>query len=732
MNEKTPDVKRITQWTIVLLAIGLIVFAYLQLSQPQEEKGNTFDVTPSSASLVCSIGGLGSSADELSLFRTLLNAANTRSALRQWLETLDQLDSLRSNNRSWYDLLQTSEITFQTPDALNPSNWSVAIALPSNASGESYMKHWLPDLPKREFKGANLFIGADAGWFELRNCLVISPSVAMLEDIALQADKKNVLAQDEAFNASYVLRSKDVPLHIASRVSETGWLTLDAVFTATGTLLNGFISTSSESAYPLLLETAAGDFSIANALPYETTFLDGLHAESFDSSWQSLNRYYAGSPADSFWSQAWQDLGDTCQCDLNEIMLGWRTGEQGCAVIEITDSLSEAVTYTGIADTANVIDILRPILANQATPTDGIYAVGLPIAFQRNSMPSAAVETNYIIQIDGFLFSAASPLALKTIRAASKHLSERAEFTSLLTQTSKGSGRFIYQSNSEITLLPASLTTLLEGADHWCATTEVSQPGRILVSIALPIRVKDQAPVKAPAALEPAETNLVISEPVNESGRSWSVINHNTQEKETLKHDGKNKLELVDAVGQTLWALDMSPISGDVVQVDALKNNKLQMAFATEGGIYVLDRNGNNLAGFPYLPKPPVTSPLLIADYDNTKKYRLIFGMGDGMLSNVGIDGKATSGWKYQTVNSEPIIRVASAKVGGDDVLIAVSKNGAVQLLKRTGEVKTSCTSVLDGFDGKTLEIIPGNDLPSTSIVYSTATGAKTVQLAVQ
>jgi hypothetical protein len=199
-----------------------------------------------------------------------------------------------------------------------------------------------------------------------------------------------------------------------------------------------------------------------------------------------------------------------------------------------------------------------------------------------------------------------------------------------------------------------------------------------------------------------------------------------------LKHDGKNKLELVDAAGQTLWALDMSPISGDVVQVDALKNNKLQMAFATEGGIYVLDRNGNNLAGFPFLPKPPVTSPLLIADYDNTKKYRLIFGMGDGMLSNVGIDGKATSGWKYQTVNSEPIIRVASAKVGGDDVLIAVSKNGAVQLLKRTGEVKTSCTSVLDGFDGKTLEIIPGNDLPSTSVVYSTATGAKTVQLAVQ
>ena len=732
MNEKTPDAKRITQWAIVLLTIGLIAFAYIQLSQPQTEKGNTFQVIPNSATLVCSIRGLGGSADEISLFRTLLNSANMRSAFSQWSETLDHLDSLRSNNRSWYDLLQTSDITFQSTDALNPSNWSVAIALPSNSKGESYMKHWLPDLPKREFKGANLFIGSNAGWCELNNCLIISPSVAMLEDIALQTDKKNVLANNEAFNASYELRSKDVPLHISSRVSETEWLTLDAVFTATGTLLNGFLSSTTESAYPLLLEAASGDFAIANTLPYQTTFLDGLHAEAFDSTWQALNRYYAGSPAESFWSQAWQDLGDTCQCDLNEIMLSWRTGEQGCAVIEITDSLSEAVTYTGIADSANVLEILRPLLANQATPPDGIYAVSLPLAFQRNSMPSASVETNYITQIDGFLFSAASPLPLKTIRAASKRLSEQTEFASILSQASKSSGRFIYQSNSEIMLLPASLTTLLEGANHWCVTTEASQPGRILVSIALPIRVKDQVQVQAPDAIEVEEKSLSMSEPTDEIGRSWSVINHNTQEKETLKHDGKNKLELIDVSGQTVWTLDMSPILGDVVQVDALKNNKLQMAFATEGGIFVIDRNGNNLPGFPFVPKPPITSPLLVADYDNTKKYRLLFSMGDGMLLNLGIDGKATSGWKYQPLSGEPIIKVASAKVSGDDVLFAISKNGAVQMLKRTGEVKAACASVLDGFDGKTLEIIPGNDLPSTTIVYSTATGAKTVQLAVQ
>jgi hypothetical protein len=174
-------------------------------------------------------------------------------------------------------------------------------------------------------------------------------------------------------------------------------------------------------------------------------------------------------------------------------------------------------------------------------------------------------------------------------------------------------------------------------------------------------------------------------------------------------------------------------VLGDVVQIDALKNNKLQYAFTTSSGLFIVDRNGNYLNGFPYYPKPPTTSGLLAADYDNTKKYRLIFAIGDDMLINLGVDGKPTSGWKYQPKNmGSPVVAVKTAKIGSDDVLFAVAANGAIQLLKRTGEVKASSSTILENYDGGAVSIVPGADLNSTAIVYSTASGERTVQISAQ
>ena len=727
------NAKRIAQWTVIGIAIALIIFAYFQLSQSQIEKGNSLAVVPASSSMVCTFDDFGSASEELNFFKILLREAQHRSAMRGWLQALQQLDSLRTRNRNWYDLLQSGGVSFQTADALNPENWSLSIALPANASADEYMKEWIPDLPKRDFKGASLFIGTTGSWCELRNCIVYSPSAAVLEDVVIQVDKNNVLSSNDAFNSAYDLRSKDVPLHISSRITDNSWLTLEPVFTANGTMLNGFIPAVNEQQRPLALFTSTGEMTIQRILPENTTFVDVLHASEFDSTWSTLTDYYQGSEAETFWSQAWQDLGDSCQCDLNEIMLSWRTGEQGIAVIESGDSLSEAVSFYGIADTSSVINLLKPLLANQATPQDGIYTVSYPQAFMRNAMPSVPVETNFVMECGGFLFSASSPIPLRSIRNGTKKLADKSDFSSLFNQSEITSGRFVYQSNSDVALLPASLSTLIEGSGSRVFTTELSQPHQILISIFVPVRVKESTSIQAPAAPEPAVELEQPTESASTNERSWTVINHNTQEKETLRHDNDKKLELVGADGKTIWSIEIeSPILGDVIQIDALKNNKLQMAFTTESALYILDRNGKPLPGFPYHTKPPITSGLLAADYDNTKKYRLIFAVGDGSLFNVGVDGKPTSGWRFIEAGGEKIISVKTQKIGSDDVIVAVSEQGTIQLLKRTGEKKANCTSKLDGFDGKSLDIVAGTDFSTTSMVYSCGSGVKTIQLSVE
>jgi hypothetical protein len=235
--------------------------------------------------------------------------------------------------------------------------------------------------------------------------------------------------------------------------------------------------------------------------------------------------------------------------------------------------------------------------------------------------------------------------------------------------------------------------------------------------------------VKAP---EPLQALVEESTEISQSaGHSWTVINHNTQEKELLECDEHGKLSLKDASGKVLWTRNLgTPVLGDVVQIDALKNNKLQFVFTTESGLYLIDRNGKDVTGFPYLPKPPITSPLLVADYDNTKKYRLIFAMGDDMILNMSVDGKMTSGWKYQPQNSGGAVKaIQSAKIGSDDVLFAVSTNGSIQLLKRTGELKSACSTTLENYNGGKISIVPGPEINGTAIVYSTPAGERTTQI---
>jgi hypothetical protein len=98
----------------------------------------------------------------------------------------------------------------------------------------------------------------------------------------------------------------------------------------------------------------------------------------------------------------------------------------------------------------------------------------------------------------------------------------------------------------------------------------------------------------------------------------------------------------------------------------------------------------------------------------------------------MGIDGNPTSGWKFKDISTEKIIAVQTQKIGSDDVIFTISDQGSIQLLKRTGETKAVTNTKLDGFDGKTIEIIPGNDLNTTSIVYSSGAGVKTAQLSAE
>jgi hypothetical protein len=82
------------------------------------------------------------------------------------------------------------------------------------------------------------------------------------------------------------------------------------------------------------------------------------------------------------------------------------------------------------------------------------------------------------------------------------------------------------------------------------------------------------------------------------------------------------KLRLLDGKRKGVWTIPFdTPICGSVVQVDFFKNNKLQMLFASQNKLYLVDRVGRMVRGFPKtLPDKVVYGPEIF-DLSGDKNY---------------------------------------------------------------------------------------------------------------
>ncbi len=96
--------------------------------------------------------------------------------------------------------------------------------------------------------------------------------------------------------------------------------------------------------------------------------------------------------------------------------------------------------------------------------------------------------------------------------------------------------------------------------------------------------------------------------------------NHYTGENEIFIQDEKNNIYLISASGKILWKTSVKEaVIGGVETVDILNNKKLQIAFVTKSKLYVIDRNGKMVSGYPLALTGGVCTPLAVFDYEGKK-----------------------------------------------------------------------------------------------------------------
>ena len=170
--------------------------------------------------------------------------------------------------------------------------------------------------------------------------------------------------------------------------------------------------------------------------------------------------------------------------------------------------------------------------------------------------------------------------------------------------------------------------------------------------------------------------------------RPFVVKNHVNNTQEILFQDLSNYLYLVGKDGDIKWKKPIgAPIKGGIFQIDFYKNKKLQYFFASDSVIYVIDRNGNDVTGFPKRLRTdlPFTKSRVI-DYDNSKRYRYITTDRRGNIYLYDKSGNPLEGWMPMEGNG-PLLDVPThIRVRGKDCFIFVQSNGIIHMTNRRGK----------------------------------------------
>jgi hypothetical protein len=135
---------------------------------------------------------------------------------------------------------------------------------------------------------------------------------------------------------------------------------------------------------------------------------------------------------------------------------------------------------------------------------------------------------------------------------------------------------------------------------------------------------------------------------------------------------------------------------GPVEQLDLFKNGRLQMVFATENKLYIIDRLGRDVGRFPLTFKDKISQPLAVFDYDKTRNYRFLVTQGANLLMYDG-NGKRVKGFKYKAdskINNTPKHVRYSNK---DYIVFSEGKN--LKILDRRGKIRIGVKETINFSD---------------------------------
>lgn len=189
-------------------------------------------------------------------------------------------------------------------------------------------------------------------------------------------------------------------------------------------------------------------------------------------------------------------------------------------------------------------------------------------------------------------------------------------------------------------------------------------------------------------------------------GRPLLVDTHQPRKgKILLVQDTANVLYRLSEKGTIEWRLSLGEaMLGEPQLVDVYNNGKIQYAFATQSKIWLIDRNGKDVEGFPIRLTCHATAPLAVFDYENNKNYRFMVCLADRTAQMYDKKGNRVTDFAPAKFDHSITQQPRHILYNGKDFIVVNDAN-RLYLLNRKGEERLRTAQPVAPLAGTPVEL---------------------------
>ncbi|MCW5912492.1 MAG: hypothetical protein KIT62_15595 [Cyclobacteriaceae bacterium] len=200
------------------------------------------------------------------------------------------------------------------------------------------------------------------------------------------------------------------------------------------------------------------------------------------------------------------------------------------------------------------------------------------------------------------------------------------------------------------------------------------------------------------------------------------VRNYTNGLNELLVQDSTFKVYLFSQAAGVQWMYAMNEKIEQVQQLDYFKNGKLQYLVTTASDIYLIDRLGRDVEGFPKRKNLNYRFSEVV-DYDKSRNYRIMVTSGASDIYILDKSMQELEGWSPKKMNARILFSPKHYRIGGKDYFMVITENGQLHLFNRRGEYEKGYPVSINKNISGDYFLDQGNSLANSAVYFISADG---------